>query len=137
MRGQVEARIKISSEANLRWGFGLRNATTNIDMAAIHMDTGAGAPQPNGTIQSFVNGAGFYTDLGLAATYDLTVYHTYRIEFTPGTRIDAYVDDTLEGSEVTVGEVPVDQSFVAYFPLFTRANADKYMDVDYYRVWCE
>jgi hypothetical protein len=133
----MEARLRINNEANLRWGMGLRNATTNIDMVAIHMDTGAGAPQPNGTIQSFVNGAAFYTDLGLAAAYDLTLYHVYRLEITPAGRIDAYVDGQLVGSEVTGAEVPIDQTYVAYFPLFTRAAANREMYIDYYRVWSE
>lgn len=133
----IEARLKVNSEANIRWGMGLRNATTDVDMAAFHMDTGQGAPQPNGTIQSFVDGVGFYTDLGLAATYDLTAYHVYRLEVTPGTRIDAYVDNNLEGSEITGAEVPVDQSFVVYLPLFTRVAANKDLIVDYYKVWSE
>lgn len=133
----MEARLRINNEANLRWGMGMRNATTNLDLVSIDMDTGAAPPRPNGTIQSYVNGAAFYTDLGLAAAYDLTLYHVYRLEFVPGTRIDAYVDGQLVGSEVVAVEVCDDQTFIADFALFARAGANRQMFLDYYRVWSE
>lgn len=132
-----ETRLKINSEANIYLLFGLINTTTNLDYVSILLDTAAGAPQNAGAIQSVRNGGVAMTGLNLTGLLDMTLYHTYRIEFTPGTRIDVFVDDVLFGSEIVAANVPDDQSFILQYTVIARAAANIELDSDYYRVWSQ
>lgn len=133
----AEARLKINSEAQIIFWFGLINETVNMDAALIYLDTGGAAPQPNGVIRSNRAGVAAYTDLALVPTYDMTLYHTYRIELEPGVRIDVYVDNVLVGSEIVAGNVSLDEAFRVTMRCVAQAGPNKYLDVDYYKVWAE
>lgn len=132
-----EFRARISHESDICFGLGFFNGDVNNDYAEVYLNTAGGAPQPNGDIKSSVDGAPFHTDANLVALLDLTDWHIYRVELTPGTSVLLYVDDVLRATENDPGEVPVDMSYSVDIILIARGAANRDLDVDYFKVWSE
>jgi len=133
-----ECRARINSEADILFQLGMLNSTTNNDGLVARYDTGGGVPSDDGCLSVYRDGAVSDTAATLASTLDLTVYHTYRLEMEPGAEARLYVDDALEATDAVAGNIPIDQTFVAYLILTQRAvGAAKMLYVDYYKVWSE
>lgn len=131
----IEWRSRIDSEAQIAWQVGLYSALGTLDSVMITMDTGAAPPRPNGVLRTRVGGALNFVDLNLAALYNLTEYHTFRLEITPSGLVDAYVDEQLVGSQAVGANVPPDQSYMFRAQCNNVAAAAKYLDIDYFKVW--
>ena len=130
-----EARMRISSEANIEFRMGLSNDTVNADRVWVTLDTNGGAPVNDGVLYTNRNGAATNTDANLVSGLDLTLWHVYELIYTPGTDATLLVDGAVRATHVT--NIPEDQAFVPYFYVHERGGGARNMEIDYYKVWSE
>lgn len=133
----AEWRAKINNEANIRWDLQIRNPTTNVDLVGFIIQTTAAPPRDTGCGRCWVDGVAAYTPLNLIGLYNLLVYHTFRVEYTPGVSVGFYVDDQLIGTEAVPGNIPVDQSWSVRMYCQALAAAQRTTEIDYFKVWAE
>lgn len=125
-----ETRAKISQEANAAFRMGLVNMNADRDEAEVVLDTEA-ASVDVGAVRAWVDGADTVQEVDLVGNFDLTVYHTYRLEVVPGGSVELFVDDVSQGQ---VGIAPVDMPHRIQLESQEAGGTATLLDVDYVAV---
>lgn len=132
----LEGRFKISSEADIKVFFGARNLNVNNDVWEFALNTDEVA-RDTGSITTQVASSQTIQEIDIVGSFDMTTFHTYRLEFTPGDKVELFVDGVSQGSQDTNADVPPDMSWLFQLKVETNAAAQKSLIIDYWKPWGE